>query len=179
MRRFSTRGFTLIELMITLAVVIILAAIALPNFRNMILNSRLSSATNALHNALVIGRLHAIETQHPVTICPFPDSASSTLKCGNDWNKGVLVIVPAVSSSTTDTVIDSERSFTGHSVSLTSSSTGFSFNGRGMLDQNVFFNLCDGRGSSSAWNVEALIGGAVLTSPSPGVALAGGSLSCP
>lgn len=180
MRQRIPRGFTLIELMIALTVFAVLAAIALPSFRTMILNSRLSSSTNALHNALTIARLNAIQTQHPITVCPFPDDPLSTpLSCGTNWDKGILVIQPAVAPATTDTVIDSERSFTNHSVTLSSTSSSLSFSGRGFLSENVFFNLCDSRGSSNAFNVEALIGGAILESPKPGVVLVGGALSCP
>jgi prepilin-type N-terminal cleavage/methylation domain-containing protein len=46
--RRTLAGFTLIELMITVAIVAILAALAYPNYRNYVIRGQLVSATNAL-----------------------------------------------------------------------------------------------------------------------------------
>ena len=56
----STSGFTLIELMVTLAVAAILLAIAIPSFNSLLVSSRLTTAANDFVNALAIARSSAI-----------------------------------------------------------------------------------------------------------------------
>jgi type IV pilus assembly protein PilE len=48
MLRSHGRGFTLIEVMITIAIVAILASVALPSYRDYVIRGRLVDATNAL-----------------------------------------------------------------------------------------------------------------------------------
>ncbi len=50
-RRRASRGFTLIELMIAVAIVAILVAVALPSYRDYILRGQLSDARNLLSSS--------------------------------------------------------------------------------------------------------------------------------
>ena len=63
------RGFTLTELMVTLAVAGVLAGVAVPNLRSFIQNSRLSSASNDLLRSFNLARTEAIKRQANVVGC--------------------------------------------------------------------------------------------------------------
>lgn len=64
-------GFTLLELIITIAIAGILATIAVPAFNNSIARSRLTSNTNQLVGALNLARAEAIDRGEQVTVRPF------------------------------------------------------------------------------------------------------------
>lgn len=88
MTRRNERGFTLVELMVTVAVLAIVAAIAAPSFRNLLLNSRLTAAANELSAALQGARMEALRTNARVVVCPSTDGSSCA---GSDWSKFVLI----------------------------------------------------------------------------------------
>ena len=54
-----SRGFTLIEIMVVIAILAILGAIAAPSFQNLLLNNRLGAASSALQVSLSLARSEA------------------------------------------------------------------------------------------------------------------------
>jgi len=82
------RGIALIELMITVAILAILAAIAAPNFRDMIVRNRLASASNDLLLSLQTARSEAIRLNSTVTVCRSNNGTDCT---AGGWEQGWIV----------------------------------------------------------------------------------------
>lgn len=86
-----TRGFTLIELMVTLAVAIILTAVAVPAYRSVMANNRVISQTNALVTGFQLARAEAVSRGQPVAVCARADD--TTCGASTAWANGWLVFV--------------------------------------------------------------------------------------
>ena len=83
-------GFTLLELLITIAVLAILLALAVPMFTSTINNNRLSAQANELVTSLQLANSEAVRRNARITVCPSTDGA--TCAASGPWT-GWLTIV--------------------------------------------------------------------------------------
>lgn len=95
-------GFTLIELMVTIAVAAILLTIGVPSLTSLYESSRAGSEIQKINDAFLFARNQAINYGSTVTICPY---AAST--CGTDWNKGFNIYLDNGVNKSLLKVIDS------------------------------------------------------------------------
>jgi type IV fimbrial biogenesis protein FimT len=92
-------GFSLLELMITITVVAILLAIAVPSFRDVIRRNQVSSASNELLASIAYARTEAIDRGQLVSICPSADGAACTAS-GQAYEPGwIIYTYPAGAAS--------------------------------------------------------------------------------
>ncbi|MBD8879374.1 GspH/FimT family pseudopilin [Rhodanobacter sp. 7MK24] len=80
------RGFTIVELMITIAVAAILLVIAVPSFNKIINTNRLNAAANSLIGALNTARMAAIQQNATAQFC---SNVAATNKTGSTDTLGV------------------------------------------------------------------------------------------
>lgn len=84
------RGFTLVELLIAVAVVAILAEIAMPSLQSLIASQTVKTAASTLQFALLRTRAESLKRNTNVTLAP---------ATAGQWNAGWNVINPADGSS--------------------------------------------------------------------------------
>jgi type IV fimbrial biogenesis protein FimT len=141
-------GFTLIELLMTITVVAILLAIAVPSFQYVTTANRATSEINALLGDMQMARGEALKEGQFVTICASIDSA--TCAGSTAWNVGWIVFSDAPPLTTLepgDTIVKIQRPFSSTDA-LTSDHgiTAITFNREGIawnLGQGFTFTLLD------------------------------------
>lgn len=161
-QRRMERGFTLGELMATVAVVGIGLALAVPSFQNITRNNRRATAMNQLVAAMHMARSEAVTRNMQVTVCPSVDGDN----CDGDWEDG-WIFFP---DSDQDHARDDDETILGTGGpmgALTVTTDEFPAfityrpNGRAMADEadenSGRFTFCDARGPEFA--------GVVLISP--------------
>lgn len=89
------RGFTLVELLVTLAVGAILLAITIPSYAFFINASRLTVVTNNLVSTLHLVRSEVIKRGTRVTVCKASNPTATVPACDMTagWHQGWLVFV--------------------------------------------------------------------------------------
>lgn len=96
MRR-STQGFTLIELMVTVAMVAILMAVAAPSFVKFQQNAELTSRTNSLLASINTARSEAMKRGRYAMVVPLDGAA---------WASGMTVFVDVNRNNAYDSATD-------------------------------------------------------------------------
>lgn len=84
-------GFTLVELMVTVAIIAIAAGIAMPNLASLVANYRLTTSANTTLAAITMARAEAFKWGKRIVVCTSSDASS----CDNSatWASGWIVFV--------------------------------------------------------------------------------------
>jgi type IV fimbrial biogenesis protein FimT len=174
-KKYYVSAFTLIELLVTLCVLGILLMVAIPSFRTMILNNRISSNADALVNALNYARGTALTLAMNIKVCPVGTPGSTT--CGADWSDGWIVVTEPASGAAT--LLKSQQN-AGNAPTVSANASEVLFDRYGLSTTQSNFTLCDSRGGTFARSVEVLATGYVQSGTAPGQAVwNNGTLTCP
>lgn len=145
----GNRGFTLIELLVTLTVASILLTLAVPSYRDFVMNNRLATASTDFLTSLAMARSEAVKRGEGVTVCSSTDQATCT---NSAWNLGWIVQVTA-----TNEVLRVHEGLNG-AISLTNAANNKSIEYRptGFLNGGTAntFNLCDSRSGETGRQID-------------------------
>jgi type IV fimbrial biogenesis protein FimT len=142
-RSDSVKGFTLVELLVTISVAMILLAVAVPRFREMLAGYQLNTQANDFISNSNFAKSEAIRLGRRVTLCPSTNGADCAAV---DWEQGWIIFddpdndatrdagetllavhaaLPAGATMTGNANVDSYISFTADGTARLMNSTAF------------------------------------------------------
>lgn len=160
----TQQGFTLIELMVLVAVMSIVLAVGVPQLSTFFDGNRMVSNTNALVSAIQIARSEAIKRGNRVTICKSSNADAGTPACttAGTWEQGWIVFSDSPASAgvynpaTEGLPLRRQVGLDGTKTTITTPDNAIadyiSFTSRGVpklaggASQSGTFRICDDRG---------------------------------
>jgi type IV fimbrial biogenesis protein FimT len=149
--RLRSAGVTLLEMMMTVAIVAVLGGIAAPSFTGMIRDNERTAAVNSFVHALYLARSEAIKRGRIVSVCKSSDG--STCNRAGAWSDGWMVFV-------NDDADDQPQRDDGEDIlmvyagwpngSITSNRLAYSFRAYNQSVVNGTLLFCDSRGGDHA-----------------------------
>jgi len=144
-------GFTLMELIITLGLISIVMAIALPSMTAFNQNDRLTTNINQLIGNLAYARSEAVKSSQQVSLCVSNDAATCT--GGTSWEDGWIVYIDAdgngsfaEDTATNEVILRAVQALGGsQTLTPTTFTNQVTYDYRGFATSTGSFQLCDSR----------------------------------
>jgi type IV fimbrial biogenesis protein FimT len=143
--RTATAGFTMIELMVAVALLAILVGIAAPSVRDFMSSAQLTGIANDLYTDLNLARSEAVKRDVQMTVCP--SKGGDDCDDGGAWTDGWVVVVDANGDGkkdSSDSVLKRAYPVTGQATLTLTGGTKASFRPTGgAVGVPPVFKLCD------------------------------------
>ncbi|TSE28789.1 hypothetical protein Tther_01863 [Tepidimonas thermarum] len=148
--RGARRGFTLIEVLVTISILTILAAIGIPSFQQLIKDKRLETHRDALQSALAVARSAAIAHGRRAVVCAY-GSEGPPPTCSSNWSAGWIAFIDNDDSGTPtagDEILRIVNDPPAGVVVTPNPLIPIIFNTRGTVVSAVIFNITDDRNNT-------------------------------
>ncbi len=133
----SQKGFTIVEIMIAIAIVTILTAVALPSLTQIFARNDLAGITNELIASINQARSEAVTRSTTVVICPSSGGAGCD---AGDWESGWLIFIDNNNNGAFnigDQPLSVGNGATTTAISIDGFNNGLRFNATGILTNAV------------------------------------------
>ncbi|MFC3033908.1 GspH/FimT family pseudopilin [Pseudoalteromonas fenneropenaei] len=171
--KYRERAFTLLEVMITIAILAIIAMFALSSNKNLSESNRAESFLQELKRNFMFARAKATTADDFVVICAAPEAAiaaRTSFTCANDWVANQVVVFVDINGdlsfdAATDTIYRvMEKLPNQDKLALSPNSSGFRFDTSGLLNnaQATAFVYCPNTDNSNNRELNLTLGGTVL-----------------
>ena len=150
------KGFTLLELMMTLGVAAIVMTVAVPNLNAFKMNAKRSATINEMVSSIHFARSTAVTRNARVTVCASADSANCN---STNWEDGWIAFVDNDSDQAVDAdeiIIRASEGMEGITVDSANFADSFMFRPNGRIMSSTIatnsgeFTFCDRRGADEA-----------------------------
>jgi type IV fimbrial biogenesis protein FimT len=158
-------GFTLVELVVTMAIAAIILTQAVPSFSTMISNNRLTTQTNNLVADINLARSEAVKRGLRVILCRTADPYAAAATCGgtaNTWSTGWLLYADDDGSGVYESANDTLIRVGAPAVSTvavktnSTSNNNLEYNPDGTTNEGgstAIFAICDDRGTANGLQI--------------------------
>lgn len=180
--RCRANGFTLIELMITIAIAAILLMLAVPSFNRLILSNKLTTTAAAMADRLNAARLSAIKLNAQTQFCGSTGNGGDTLGAACTPAGAVFALPQSAGTAGSATQVQAPPPGITGAIQVAGDVTAVRFSGQGFgyapgspgtpINNNNIMTICTARLAADNQRVVGMVGGSI-------VAVATSTGSCP
>jgi len=143
----NNKGFTLVEMMITVAIAAILLTVAVPSFQTLIENNRLATNVNSFIAMLQYAKTEAVKRNATVSLCAGnPNNGCACgpgAGCDANWKNGYMIFTDPNVNCTVDQGDQTLQFREGIKGDYTITANGcLTFRSLGNLSTNIRISIC-------------------------------------
>ena len=110
-------GFTIVELMITLALGALILTLGVPAYQGLVERSQLTSNINQFISSLALARSEAVKRKQRIAICPSINGTTCDTSSNGEYESGWIIYVETVAPSTNRDATNEELLWVGEELS--------------------------------------------------------------